>query len=197
MSEFDSLWKKLRKSKKYRESFVAAQVKRGIPFQIRRLMKQEKLSQAELAARSGLTQGVVSRAADPEYGNLTLNTVIRIAAGFDMAFLCRFVPFSELGHWFLGLSDEPPVPRFDAEDGAHDEVHRLAREDWASATEMAAMQQDTPKIAVNNHPDVAIAHLNLFCGQSGTQDSASGASLFTRIPPQSAEAQAAQLSGAA
>jgi len=115
MSGFSQFWKKLAKSKKYREEFVSAQVKRGIPFQIRRLMKQKRLSQQELAVRAGLTQGVVSRAADPEYGNLTLNTIIRVAAGFDVAFIGRFVPFSDLGHWFLNLSEEAEIKTFDQE----------------------------------------------------------------------------------
>jgi transcriptional regulator with XRE-family HTH domain len=110
------LWKKLAK-KKYREEFVAAQVKRGIPFQIRELMKRLGLSQEELAARSGLTQGVVSRAANLNYGNLTLNTIIRIAAGLDVGFVGKFVPFSELGDWFLNLSEHTArVKTFEDED---------------------------------------------------------------------------------
>lgn len=116
MNDFSQLWKKLAKSKRYREEFVAAQVKRGIPFQIRTLMKGFGFSQEELARRAGLTQGVVSRAASPDYGNLTLNTIIRIAAGFDVAFIGKFVPFSELAKWFTGLSEEAVmVRRFDEE----------------------------------------------------------------------------------
>lgn len=106
MSMFKDRWKKLSKSKKYREEFVAAQVKRGIPFQIRTLMKALKLTQEELALRANLSQGVVSRAADLNNGNLTLNTVIRVAAGFDLAFVGKFVPFSELDKWFTDLSEE-------------------------------------------------------------------------------------------
>jgi transcriptional regulator with XRE-family HTH domain len=119
VSGFSQLWKKLVKSKKYREEFVAAQVKRGIPFQIRTLLKQTGLSQEKLASQAGLTQGVVSRAADPNYGNLTLNTIIRIAAGFDVAFVGKFVPFSELGKWFIDLSEESVhVKTFEEENAA-------------------------------------------------------------------------------
>lgn len=106
MSAFEQLWKKLARNKRYREEFVAAQVKRGIPFQIRALMKTLGLSQEALATRARLSQGVVSRAANPTYGNLTLNTIIRIAAGFDVAFVGRFVPFSELDRWFTDLSED-------------------------------------------------------------------------------------------
>ncbi len=106
MNTFKTLWGKFSKNKAYREEFVAAQVKRGIPFQIRALIKHQGITQEVLAQRAGLKQGVVSRAANPEYGNLTLNTLIRIAAGFDVAFVGKFVPFSELGRWFTQLSEE-------------------------------------------------------------------------------------------
>lgn len=120
MTTFESLWRKLFRSKRYREEFVANQVKRGIPFQIRALLKQHGLSQDQLARRAGLSQGVVSRAANPDYGNLTLNTIIRIAAGFDVAFVGKFVPFSELGRWFLEFSHESMrVPSFAEEDKMH------------------------------------------------------------------------------
>lgn len=117
MSTFEQLWNKLRRSKKYREEFVAAQVKRGIPFQIRAMLKKSGLPQEEIAARAGLTQGVISRAANPDYGNLTLNTLIRIAAGFDVAFVGKFVPFSELAEWFTNLSESNVlVTNFETED---------------------------------------------------------------------------------
>lgn len=113
----EHLWKKLAGSKTYREEFVAAQVKRAVPFQISALMGQKGLTQKELAKRAGLTQGVISRAADPGYGNLTLNTIIRVAAGLDVAFIGKFVPFSELVTFFDDLSEEDlaNVPSFDEE----------------------------------------------------------------------------------
>ena len=116
MTTFNDLWHKFADDKEDREEFVAAQVKRGIPFQIRALLKQHKLSQEQLAQQSKLTQGVISRAQNPNYGNLTLNTLIRIAAGFDVAFIGKFVPFSELGKWFIELSEESvKVANFEAE----------------------------------------------------------------------------------
>ncbi len=62
---YEKYWKKLASSKEYREELVAAQLKRGIPLQVRFLLKQYQMTQDELAKRSGLTRGVVSRAADP------------------------------------------------------------------------------------------------------------------------------------
>ncbi len=114
MSALYSLWEKLSRSRKYRESFAASVVKRMIPLQIRVLRKQRDWPQARLATESKLTQGVISRAEDPDYGNLTINTLVRIGSGFDCAFVGRFVPFSELARWYSNLADERTleVPSF-------------------------------------------------------------------------------------
>ena len=119
MSTTSNVWARLR-SKRYRDHFVAAQVKQVIPYQIRALMKDRGISQAELAERAGLTQGAISRAANPKYGNLSLNTLVRIAAGFDVAFIGQFVPFSELDRWLTHLHDESAsISTFEEEDARH------------------------------------------------------------------------------
>ena len=112
-----NLWKKLTRSKAYREGFVASIAKRMLPLQIRVLRKQRDWSQARLAKESKLTQGVISRAEDPEYGNLTINTLVRIGAGFDCAFVARFVPFRELIDWYGNVTDEKKLeaPTFNEE----------------------------------------------------------------------------------
>ena len=106
MRTFESVWTKLlEKGSAYRKAFVGSQIKRFIPFQIHALRKNRGWSQDELAKRCGLTQGVISRAEDPDYGNLTLNTAIAIAGGFDVAFIGKFVPFSEIDDYVVGLSE--------------------------------------------------------------------------------------------
>lgn len=114
MSALSSLWDKLGRSKKYRESFAASVVKRMIPLQIKVLRIQRNWSQAQLATESRLTQGVISRAEDPDYGNLTVNTLVRIGSGFDCAFVGRYVPFSDVARWYADLEDEKTleVPSF-------------------------------------------------------------------------------------
>lgn len=115
--EFSVLWGKLAASKEYRDAFASMQVKRAIPAQIRALMHQKEISQQDLADASALTQGVISRAANPNYGNLALNTIIKIAAGLDLAFIGEFVPFSRLCEWTLNWSDDKlgMVPSFENE----------------------------------------------------------------------------------
>lgn len=105
MSE-KSLKEKLSSSKAYRESFVASVLKRALPAQLRRLRKQRGWTQEELASKANLTQGAISRAEDPDYGNLSINNLLRIGGGLDVAFVGRFVPFSELARWFSELSEQ-------------------------------------------------------------------------------------------
>lgn len=109
------LWQKL-SNQEYRASFATLQLKRGVPFQIRAMMKKRGWTQEQLAESSGLTQGAISRAQNPDYGNLTINTISRIAAGFDVAFVGQFVPFSRLVRWFEEMSEEyGNVETFEAE----------------------------------------------------------------------------------
>ena len=82
MSTSSNLWNELASSKEFRNEFAALQLKRGVPFQIRALLKKRGWSQETLAQNAKLSQGVVSRAQNPEYGNLTINTIARIAAGW-------------------------------------------------------------------------------------------------------------------
>jgi transcriptional regulator with XRE-family HTH domain len=105
MTMFEKVWKKLARSKSYREEFALAMLKRMVPFQIKAIRKKRDISQTELAQSSNLTQGVISRAEDPDYGNLTLNTIGRVAAGFDLAFIGKFVPFSDLVKLTENLSE--------------------------------------------------------------------------------------------
>lgn len=100
-----NLWAKLRR-KAYRDAFVAAGLKRGIPRQLRILRERRGWSQAQLAQAAGLTQGAVSRAEDPDYGNLTFNNVLRLASGLDVAFVGKFVPFSQLAREFVQMSED-------------------------------------------------------------------------------------------
>jgi transcriptional regulator with XRE-family HTH domain len=145
VNALSKLREKLDRSKRYRESFAASVVKRMVPLQIRVLRKQHEWSQARLAKESNLTQGAISRAEDPDYGNLTINTLVRIASGFDCAFMGRFVPLSELGKWYTRLEDERAlrVPSF-AEDTGFVERKAPAAAQMAWQVPHANFQQGVP-----------------------------------------------------
>jgi transcriptional regulator with XRE-family HTH domain len=124
---FKEMWVKFANSKKYRTSFAKAQFKRLVPFQVRALRKARGWSQEQLAEHSRVTQGVISRAEDPDYGNLTVNTILSIAEGFDAVFVGRFVPFSKFSDWVEELSEKSAgeVPSFEAENM---KIHALLAE---------------------------------------------------------------------
>jgi hypothetical protein len=133
---FKNVWRKL-SNKKYREQYALSFLKRSVAFQIKTLRRKHCGSQSVLAERSALTQGVVSRAEDQEYGNLTFNTVGRIAAGLDMAFIGRFVPFGELIRFSEGLSEDEfkVIPPFDEEYAALPALEALGLLDSSNAQE--------------------------------------------------------------
>jgi transcriptional regulator with XRE-family HTH domain len=113
---FERIWQKLTKSKRYRAQFVSAQAKRSFPYQLRAIMKKRGMSQETLAKQADISQGVISRAANPNYGNLTINTIVKIVGGLDMAYIGLIVPFSELAKWVANLSEEGvQVSTFDEE----------------------------------------------------------------------------------
>ncbi|MGH6841962.1 MAG: helix-turn-helix domain-containing protein [Methylocella sp.] len=88
------LFEKL-KSKSYREAYVAEHVRTGIAYQIRALRTQRGWSQKRLAEEMGKPQSVVSRLEDPDYGKVSVQTVLDGAAAFDVALLVQYVSFPE------------------------------------------------------------------------------------------------------
>jgi transcriptional regulator with XRE-family HTH domain len=104
------------KRKPYRDAYVAEQVKTGLPFQIRALREQRGWSQSELGDNTGMRQNAISRLEKPDYGSLTVNTLLRLASAFDVALLIKFVPFRKLLDEFGDLSTEAlEVDAFDQE----------------------------------------------------------------------------------
>jgi transcriptional regulator with XRE-family HTH domain len=95
---------KLENNKAYREAYVCEHIKTSVPIQIRHLREERTLTQAQLAAMAKTTQTVISRLEDPNYGNLTLNSLLKIAAALDIALLVKFAPFSRMLLEFQDLS---------------------------------------------------------------------------------------------
>jgi transcriptional regulator with XRE-family HTH domain len=83
------------KSKSYRQAYVAEHVRTGIAFQIRALRAQRGWSQKRFAEELGKPQSVVSRLEDPDYGKVSVQTLLEGAAAFDVALLIQYVSFPE------------------------------------------------------------------------------------------------------
>jgi transcriptional regulator with XRE-family HTH domain len=79
----------------YRHEFVRERVHSSVALQIRSLRKQRNnMTQAELGAAIGMAQTWVSKLENPEYGKMTVETLLRLAVAFDSDLEIKFRPFS-------------------------------------------------------------------------------------------------------
>lgn len=88
----DKLVEKLGK-KAYRDVYIDKQVRVWISRQIRVLREQRGWSQTEFARICGKPQSVISRLEDPDYGKVSLQTLLDIRSAFDVGLQVRFVDF--------------------------------------------------------------------------------------------------------
>jgi transcriptional regulator with XRE-family HTH domain len=84
------------KDKTYRDAYVASQIRVGIPLQIRALRKSRELSQPELAELAGMAQPRISEIERPGERRPNIETLLRLAAAFDVGLQVRFVPIDQL-----------------------------------------------------------------------------------------------------
>jgi transcriptional regulator with XRE-family HTH domain len=118
-----TIWKRMAR-KAYREGYVAAHISNTIASQITKLRTARGWTQTELAQHAGMKQSRISALEDPNWQNVELTTVLRLASAFDVGMVMRFVPFSEIATWAATLTDEKlVVPTYEEE--ARSAVQRL------------------------------------------------------------------------
>jgi transcriptional regulator with XRE-family HTH domain len=99
-----------------RHLLVAAQIRNGLPVQIRATREDRRWTQAALAEKLGTTQNTISRLENPKTSKPTITTLKRIAEAFDVALLVKFAPFSEFVDSLGGMSwKSVAVPNYEAE----------------------------------------------------------------------------------
>lgn len=84
------------RDKDYRDAYVASQIRIGIPFQIRALRKSRGWKQDQLAEHAKMEQPRISEIEKPGERRPNIETLLRIAAAFDVGLEVRFLPYSEL-----------------------------------------------------------------------------------------------------
>ncbi len=99
------LWKKMT-NKEYRDSYVAGHISNTVASQILMLREARGWTQKELADKTGMGQSRISALEDPNYENIQVGTLKRLASAFDVGLTVRFVPFSEIVTWTADLSSE-------------------------------------------------------------------------------------------
>jgi transcriptional regulator with XRE-family HTH domain len=90
----------------FRTAYLSDQVRTNIAFQIRALRDQRGWTQSKLAEKAGKPANSISRLEDPDYGKLTLTTLLEIAEAFDVALL---VQFTEHDDWLNRMNDVSPA----------------------------------------------------------------------------------------
>lgn len=79
----------------YRYEFVKERVRSSVALQIRALRAQRNnMTQKELGDAIGMAQTWVSRLENPDYGKMTVATLLRLAEAFDTDLEIKFRPFS-------------------------------------------------------------------------------------------------------
>lgn len=81
--------------KQYRDGYLQSAVKGGIAYQIQALRAKFGLTQSEFAEKTGKKQSVISRLENTEYGRVTIQTLLDIASGLDVALVVRFVSYPD------------------------------------------------------------------------------------------------------
>ena len=99
------------RNKEYRDSFVAAHISNTISAQIHSMRKARSWTQSDLASRSDMKQSRISALEDPDFENVEIATLTRIASAFDVALSVRFVPFSEIARRATTLASPDFVVR--------------------------------------------------------------------------------------
>jgi transcriptional regulator with XRE-family HTH domain len=82
--------------KRYRDLFVSEQIFSGLPLKIRKLREAKFPTQKAFADKLGKHQSWVSQLENPNYGKLTLTTLLEVASAFDVALEVDFVAFSRV-----------------------------------------------------------------------------------------------------
>ena len=93
-----------------REAYLRAKLDQLIPSQIRALRLREEWTQKQLGDGADMKQARVSAIEKPGEVNFSLETLIRLAAVFQVGLQVRFIPFSQMLDWENDFSQDTFAP---------------------------------------------------------------------------------------
>ena len=107
------------KDKEARDAYVEGHARAGISYQIKAMRDSRKWSQEDLGREMGdKPQSTIARLENPDYGRLSVSTLLEIASAFDVALLVRFVAFGEILDRLQNMSlDELSPPNYKKDQG--------------------------------------------------------------------------------
>ena len=122
--------RQLASNKELRDEFVADQVRARLGLMVRALREQppREWTQAQLGEAMGKPQSVISRIENPDYGKHNLQTLLEVAAAFDVPLL---IDFPEWDDWFRRIK---VVRKADLERRSFDEGQLIAQTRVAPCT---------------------------------------------------------------
>jgi transcriptional regulator with XRE-family HTH domain len=131
------------KDRGYRFAFVPERVRSSVALQIRALREQRNhMTQKQLGDAMGKAQTWISQLENPDYGKMSVTTLLRLAKEFDTDLEIKFRPFSTT---IDTLPDQGPeyftVPSFEEE--KVDIEAKITREESLETTQLTAEQADT------------------------------------------------------
>lgn len=95
------------KDREYRAAFVRERVRSSVALQIRALREQRnQMTQKQLGDAIGRAQTWISVLEDPEYGKMSVATLLNLAQAFDTDLEIKFRPFSRALHELTNQDQE-------------------------------------------------------------------------------------------
>lgn len=105
LTAYPTLLAKL-KSKKFRTAFLSSSVRYRLALQTRALRKAIFDSQKRLGEAMGKPANVISRLENPNYGKVTLQTLLDLASAFDVGLVVEFASFNDVVERAEDLSEQ-------------------------------------------------------------------------------------------
>jgi len=129
--------------KEFRDLFVAEHIYARLPLKIRALREQREWTQKQLGERAGMAQTWVSKLEDPNYGQLTIATLLKLASAFDVALSIDFITFSQILHEAVSLSPESfQVPSLENDQEFHQKEAASSRPPTTAAVTNEPVRTD-------------------------------------------------------